>query len=660
MTRRMTIPAALDEAVRKFSGKPWLGRKTDSGWSFLSFQEASERARFFAAWLIRQGIAKGDRIALVSEASPEWMIAQLGIILAGAVGAPLSTRLLPAELRLRLDHAEPRLILVSRSQYEKTAALAGGLASPVSLICLDAETDFPPNPEGPRPSAGPGDPEQDAPEASSGCLLFSGCCEAGKQDFLPEELSRIEADLRGDDELIISYTPGTEGPPKAVRISHANYLALDDDASRMFNMPRMLRTMIVLPVNYSCLHAAGISFSLLRGIPLLFSDEPEALPRSRPLPLKLHYPNPVFFITEPWVIEKLKKKIVRAVEKRGRLMKALFNLGIRAGTAYHGDGFNKTPFLVRLKTGAAYYLANRFVFALIRRSFGCRLRLFTGGTGSVSCRDQAFFHAMGIPVFQVYVLTEAIPVISANVPGAHKLGSSGRLFPGVACRILNSGGYPSGIGEAGEICVQGRLVMKGYFKNEEASQNVIRDGWFYTGDMGYVDEDAFLFVTGRKSNLLVPQSGDKFSPEIIEEAIMSCSPLFRQVLVYNNRNRYSCALAVLDEAQLAALAGESGQRGRGEILEAVIAAFYAFTLSPRWQKKIPAPWKPLTFRILEEAFCEQKGTLNSAKKMVRERIIRSCQQILENMYTADENSPFNDANLEAVWRLTQRILGVKV
>jgi long-chain acyl-CoA synthetase len=586
----------------------------------------------------------------------------LGIALAGAISVPLSTRLLPAELRLRLDHAEPRLILVSQPQYEKTAALAGSLSPPVSLVCFDAESRLPSNPAYPSSSAWSGALEQAASENSClGGSLFSKCCEAGRQDFPEEEFSRIEAEMSGDDDVIISYTPGTEGLVKAVRMSHANYLALGSDAAfQMFAMPRMLRAMIAIPVNYSCIHVAGISYSLLRGIPLFFSDDPESLPRSRPLPLKLHYPNPVFFLAEPWVIEKLKKKIVRAVEKRGKLMKALFNLGISAGTAYHGDGFNKTPFLVRLKAWVPYYLANRFVFALIRRTFGCRLRLFTGGLGGVLYRDQTFFYAMGIPVFQAYVLSEAVPAISANVPSAHKFGSSGRIFPGVACRILNSGGYPSGIGEAGEICVQGQLVMKGYFKNEEAQQKVIRDGWLYTGDMGYVDEDSFLFVTGRKSNLLVPRSGDRFSPEIIEEAIMSCSPLFRQILVYSSRSRYSCALAVLDETQFAAIVEKRGQSSRGEILDAVTDAFYAFTRSPQWQKKIPASWKPLTFRILEEDFCEQKGTLNSAKKMVRERIIRSCQQILENMYAADEDSPFNDANLEAVWRLTQKILGVKV
>ncbi|MDR1933012.1 MAG: AMP-binding protein [Spirochaetales bacterium] len=636
MTRQTTIPAVLAEAARKFSQKTWLVRQTDTGWGFLSFQEVCETARYFAAWLFRQGVTKGDRIALVSEAGPEWITAQLGIFFLGAVAVPCSTRLLPAELRLRLDHCEPRLILVSRSMGEKTAALADALASPVSLVCLNGENSLP------------------------GAAAFPECCESGKKNFPGGDLSRIEAELREDDEALILYTPGTEGPVKAVRITHANYLALSADAAGIFNVPRMLRTMVAVPADYSSLHIAGISMTLLRGVPLLFFDEPETLPRHRPLPLGLHYPNPVFFLSEPWVIEKFKKKIIRAVERRGRLMRALFTLGIRAGKAYHGDGYNKTPFFVRLKSWFPYYLANRFVFALVRRAFGCRLRFFAGGAGSVSACDQAFFYALGIPVFQGYALMEAPAAVSSNTMPVHKFGASGWVLPGVSCRILNSGGYPAGIGEEGEICVQGRVVMKGYFKNEEATQEAVRNGWLYTGDMGYVDEDGFLVVTGRKSSLLVSQSGGKFSPEIIEEAIASSSPLFRQVLVYNNRRKYSCALVVLDEAQLATLTGKNSMRDRKEIFEVVAESFYAFTRDPFWQKKIPESWRPRTFRVLEEAFCDQNGTLNSAKQMVRERIIRSCQQILESMYMAGDESPFNEANLEAVWRLAQKTLGVKV
>ncbi|MDR3200750.1 MAG: AMP-binding protein [Spirochaetales bacterium] len=634
MNQRTTIPAVLAEAARRFPRKPWLVRQTDTGWAFSSFQEVCENARYFAAWLLRQGVTKGDRIALVSETGPEWLTAQLGVFLLGAVAVPFSTRLLPAELRLRLDHCEPRLILVSRSMGEKTAALAGDLASPASLVCLDEENTFP------------------------GAAAFSECCESGKKAFTAEELSRAEAELREDDDALISYTPGTEGPAKAVRITHANYLALSSDASRIFDAPRMLRTMVAVPVDYSCLHTAGVSFTLLRGVPLLFFDEPESLPRHRPLPLGLHYPNPVFFLAEPWVVEKLKKKIIRAVEKRGRLMRALFTLGIKAGEAYHGDGYNKTPFFVRLKSWFPYYLANRFVFALIRRAFGCRLRFFA--EGSVPRKDQALFYSLGIPVFQGYASMEASPAVSCNTTRAHKFGSSGWVFPGVSCRVLNSGGYPAGIGETGEVCVQGPPVMKGYFKNDEATQEAIRGGWLYTGDMGYIDEDGFLFIAGRKNNLLVSQSGEKFSPEIIEEAIISSSPLFRQVLVYNNRQKYSCALVVLDEAHLVGLTEKNTLPDRSEIFKAVTESFFAFARDPFWQKKIPESWRPRTFRVLEEAFCDQNGTLNTARKMVRERIIRSSQQILESMYAAGDESPFNEANLEAVRKLAQKTLGVKV
>ncbi|MCL1818652.1 MAG: AMP-binding protein, partial [Spirochaetaceae bacterium] len=262
--------------------------------------------------------------------------------------------------------------------------------------------------------------------------------------------------------------------------------------------------------------------------------------------------------------------------------------------------------------------------------------------------------------FQGYTLTEVSSAISCNTMEAHKLGTSGRMLPNLSCRILNSGGYPTGIGEAGEICVEGPLVMKGYFKNEDAAQEALRSGWLSTGDMGYVDEDGFLVVTGRKANLLASPDGARFSPEIIEEAIMSSSPFFRQVLVYSSRGRPPCALVVLDESHLAALAEKKRFTARGEAMAEVVDAFFAYTREGFWQKRIPPAWRPVTFRVLEEGFCAEAGTLNAARKMVRERIIRSSQQILESMYAAGEDSPASEANLETVWRLIQKTLGVKV
>ena len=628
------IPGFFTEMARKCAAKPWIVRKTPTGWESTSFQKIAGQARAFAAWLHAAGVIKKDRIALVAPGGPEYMAAQMGVFLAGAINVPLSTRLLPAQLRLRLEHCRPRFIIVSPSMHETAAALATGLTSSPGLIYLDNEE-----------------------EPSGQEMSFSACCEAGRANPLEDRLARIEANISENDDALILYTPETDTSLKAVRFTHANFLALTGEVPFIFDVPRMLRTMIAVPKEYSCIHIAGTFFTLSRGLPLLFSDEPEDLPRSRPLPLGLRYPNPVFFLSEPWVLEKLKKKILRDIERRSRPVRELFYTGLKAGEKYHGDGYNKTPFTTRLRCWLPYYLANRFIYALIRRSFGCRLRFFAGG---LSYKDQIFFHTLNIPVFQNYILTEASFAVASNLRKIHKLGSCGCVMPGVSCRILNSGGYPSGIGEVGEICIQGRFVMKGYYKNKEATQVALRSDWLYTGDMGYVDEDGFLSVTGRKSNLLAAPGGEKFSPELIEEAIMSSSTLFRQVFVYNMRHRYTGALVVLDEAVFNEIAETRHLSGKGEVLDAVTEAFFAFTRDPYWNKVIPETWRPLTFRVLEEPFSEQNGTLNSAKKMVRERIIRSCQQLLDGMYIAGGDTPHCEANLEAVWRLTQKTLGVIV
>jgi long-chain acyl-CoA synthetase len=644
MTGRTVIPAVFADAARKFAARPCVFEKTDAGWEMLTFRDVYERAQYFAAWLLRRGFTKQDRLVLAAETGPEWVTALFGAFFAGLSVAPLSTRLLPDELFYRLNHCEARIAVVSRGMLEKIAAPWESSGLRLSFVYFDGN------------GADSGEAPRHFPE--SRITAFSECLAGGKKNFSAPELSRVESGISGEDEALICYTPGTEGGPKAVRLSHTNFLALSPDAARLFTAPRMLKTLAAAPRNYSCIHIAGLPFTLFRGVPLFFSDAPEELAdHLRPLPLGLHYPSPIFFLVEIQALENLKKKIIRDIEKRGKLTRSLFRLGVRAGEVYFGDGFNRPPYFVRLRSWFPYYLANRFVFSRIRRSFGCRLRFFAGGTGWLPFRDQVFFYVLGLPVFQTYALTEASPLISSNTMAVHKFGTSGRILPGVSCRIVNSGGYPAGIGEAGEICIQGQPVMKGYLKNEEATQNALRNDWLYTGDMGYVDEDGFLVVTGRKNTLLVSPGGEKFSPEIIEEAICSSSPLVRQVLVYNNRRKYSAALVVLDETRLKALAEKNGLTDPREILDAVIESFYAFKNNPC--RKIPGLWRPATFRILAGGFTERNGMLNSAKKIVRHRIIETCKKILESMYTAEGDSPRCEANLDVLWKLIQKTPGAE-
>jgi len=191
-----------------------------------------------------------------------------------------------------------------------------------------------------------------------------------------------------------------------------------------------------------------------------------------------------------------------------------------------------------------YGLFDAVVFKKVRKAMGGNMRFFIGGGALLDIELQRFFYAIGIPMYQCYGLTEASPVISVNSPEIHKLGSSGRIVENLEVRICDDGGNEVPQGEKGEIVIRGENVMKGYWKNEQATADTIKEGWLFTGDMGYMDADGFLYVLGRFKSLLIADDGEKYSPEGIEEALAAGSSLIDQVMLYNDHDPYTVALIV--------------------------------------------------------------------------------------------------------------------
>ena len=187
-------------------------------------------------------------------------------------------------------------------------------------------------------------------------------------------------------------------------------------------------------------------------------------------------------------------------------------------------------------------LFDKILFSKVRQAFGGRLEFFIGGGALLDIDLQRFFYAIGIPMYQGYGLTEAAPVISSNNPAKHKMGSSGPVARYMEIKICDDDGNEVPLGEKGEIVIKGDNVMAGYWKNPEATAETIKNGWLYTGDLGYMDKDGFLYVLGRFKSLLIGDDGEKFSPEGIEEAIVQQSKFIEQCMLYNNQNAYTTAL----------------------------------------------------------------------------------------------------------------------
>ncbi len=639
---KRTVTAALAQAARAFPDRTYAARKTDAGWLSFSYSEIHAMSRRFASWLLKSGLRKGDRVAVLAEGSPEWIVAEMGTLLAAGVSVPLSIQLMPEEIVFRMNHSGATVLAVGGAALEKALQAAPGIERPFTLVFLGED--------------GPALREALAPFPPERALALAECLDRGARDFPFDELARLEEEISEDDLVSISYTSGTTGNPKGVMLTHLNYYSNSQDAVRVFQIPPLeYQTLLVLPCDHAFAHTTGIFCSLLRGISLYFADmRGGRLGMIRSLPQSLQETSPVFLLTVPSLAASFRRKILRDIDRRGGIVRTLFYMGLRAGIRYHGDGWNRPRLRTRIRACVPYRLADRLVFSKIRALYGNRLKFFVGGGALMDVKLQEFFNALGMPVYQGYGLTEASPVVSTNSPRAHKFGSCGKILPGSSCEILNSGGYPAGIGEVGEICVRGPNVMKGYYRNEEATREVLKDGLLRTGDRGYVDEDRFLVVVGREKALLISPDGEKYSPEEIEEAMTIGSPMVHQILLYNDHRKYTSALVVLDQEAVRAAAAEKYLTDPEDILQEIRDSIFSFRRDPYYARRFPPQWLPATFRILEEAFSEENGMMNSTQKILRHRALEIHRDKIEGMYAEGGDSPLGEANLEAVRRIFRK------
>ena len=638
---KRTVIRMMDEASVLWSDQPYALKKGTSDWISVSFSEARKRSREFAAWLVSKGFEKGDRLAILAEGSPEWILAESGILCAACVSVPLSIKLLAEEIPFRLDHSEARGILTTKNQLEKVLGSFATLKNKeMLLIYLDDDPAFA------RTTAARFGL---APERVFG---FDEAREAGRRAMelqgstLTAALDAIAASVEENDTVNISYTSGTTGNPKGIMLTNLNYWTNCHDGVDLFKMPEGFRTLLILPVDHSFAHTAGLYIALLLGMSLYFVDSRGGgIATLRNIPINLKEASPNFLMTVPALSGNFMKKIIAGVEEKGGFIEKLFKAGIAAGIARNGDGWNRPPFTVRAKAFLPYTIAKALIFNKIKGMiFGKNMLYCVGGGALLDVKQQEFFAAFGVPIYQGYGLTEAAPIISGNSPAKHKYGTSGTLCPSIECRLLKEDGSEAAVGENGEIVIRGGNVMKGYFKNPEASSAALRDGWLYTGDLAHWDEDGFLVVVGREKALLIAEDGEKYSPEEIEEAVTFSTDIIDQIMVWCEQRKYVTALVALDAGKVERLIKAGGFADAGALLNRLKDEFGKFRADPK-AKKVQAAWMPAVFQIVPTGFSDKDGTVNSTLKIVRHRIASIHADLIEYSYSPEGSKTINDRNL---------------
>ena len=631
---KKTLIDLFEESVRLYPNNTFLLEKTNKKFEPTTYTQVKEQVYRLGAGLQSLGVKKGDTMALLSEGRNMWIIGELAMFYAGAINVPLSIKLEESnDLLFRLIHGDVKFIMVSGTQLKKIRLIKDQLTGVQKIIVFDPQESY------------------EDKEVALEELLQMG------DDFLKnhtlEEFLSVGRSIKNNDYATITYTSGTTADPKGVVLTHRNYTANVEQSLTLVNVEQTWRTLIILPLDHCFAHVVGFYIMMSKGATVATVQVGRTpLETLKNIPLNIKEVKPDFILSVPALAKTFKKNIEQGIRKKGDTTWKLFKFGLNLRQKYYGDSnldFKGTRYLLKPLVS----LFDKILFSKVRENFGGRLRFFIGGGALLDKDLQKFYVGIGIPMYQGYGLSEATPVISSNGPDLYRFGSSGKLVKPIDLRICDADGKELPTGEMGEIVIKGENVMAGYWKNQESTADTVRDGYLYTGDLGYMSKEGLLYVKGRFKSLLISSDGEKYSPEGIEESLVEKSRYIDQVMLYNNQSAYTTALLVPNKEQLQRKLKEEGlslntEEGRQMALKKLDSELNKYKRGGEFEGMFPERWLPSCFAVLQEPFSEQNHMINSTMKMVRGKIEKAYAERINYLYTAEGKQLMNQQNVDAL------------
>jgi long-chain acyl-CoA synthetase len=500
-----TLGDLFYHSVDTYAKPDQLRYKRDGTWRNIGSAELRTAVEELSMGLRALGVEKGDRVAILSENRPEWAMADLATLCAGAADVPIYATLTPPQVAYILNDSQARVCFVSNAtQAGKLAQVKDQLKTVRHAIRME---------EAPLP----------------GTLSLAEVREKGRAALAadPQAVRRRAGETQPEDLATLIYTSGTTGDPKGVMLTHGNLVSNALAAARAF--PELGQDDVCLsflPLCHSFERTGGHNLMLYVGATIAYAQSVEAVPQNM---LEV---RPTLMSSVPRLYEKMYARVNEKVASDPPLRQKIFRWAVGVGRELFRHKVDHTSPGPLLALEAK--LADLLVFRKIRERTGGRLRLFVSGGAPLSREIAEFFGAAGLLICEGYGLSETSPVISVNRPDRIKPGTVGPPIEGVEVKIA----------EDGEILTRGPHVMKGYFGKPEATAEAIdKEGWFHTGDIGVLDRDGFLVITDRKKDILVTSGGKKIAPQPIENRLKA-DPFFAEVVIIGNRRNFASALVV--------------------------------------------------------------------------------------------------------------------
>ena len=581
-----TIAELFDASIKRFGPRSLFCVNKGRVWEWTTYAEFGAFVTTFRNGLHLLGIRHGDRVGIISNNSVEWAAAAYACYSLGAVFVPMYETQPEKEWEfILLDCGAKALLVTNGAMYHKVMLHA--LEDPKRALLCQLQWINPLDSD-----------------------LFRSASDASLRSFPPMRPSR-------EDTACLIYTSGTTGNPKGVVLTHGNICSNIAGVRDLGIVTEEDRSLSFLPwahaMGHTCeLHGLvhmGATIAICSGVEHLVTELSEV--------------RPTVLFAVPRIFNKIYNGVRAQMEAKPRVVRALFSAGLAAAKKKRVTGS------LGIIESATLALADRLVFSKIRAKFGGRLRLAISGAAALSPDVAEFIDALGIKVYEGYGLSETSPIVSANYPGNRKLGSVGKPIPGVRVTIDRS---LTNDPENGEIVVYGPNVMQGYFNRpEETAAALTRDGGLRTGDLGRVDEDGYIFITGRIKEQYKLENGKYVVPGPLEEQL-KLSPLIANVMVYGDNRPYNVALVVPDMAGLTARVSKEGLADAGDLLADERVKKIMMAEIDRLSAEFKGYERIKKITLAAEDFTQENGMLTPTLKLKRRNVLAKWGEAIERLY----------------------------
>jgi long-chain acyl-CoA synthetase len=587
-----TLTEKLLTAVDRLPNDRALSLRVNGLWEPTSSAEFLRRVAGLSNALEQLGVKAGDRVGLFSPNRPEWHIADFAILGLGAADVPIYFNESPDRIVYILNHSGVEVVIAAgEMQSRRLLECRSRLTTVKQIICAAAPADL-------------GDD-----------FLRYETLVAATSDAAIAEYRLRAARVNSDQLATIIYTSGTTGEPKGVMLTHNNLSSNEETSVEPYRMTPADRAVSFLPLSHVYERVTAYAY-LFHGVSVAYVERMEDLPQA------LLEVRPRLAAAVPRVFEKLYANIMQKGRESTGLKRRIFDWAVRvARESVRWKAYGEeAPSWLHFR----WKIADRIVYSKIREGIGGRFRAFISGGGPLS-RDLAeFFWAVGVPVYQGYGLTETSPVVSANYPGANKVGTVGQPIEHVNVRIADDG----------EILVQGPCVMKGYYlKPDDTSAVISPAGWLATGDIGRLDEEGYLYVTDRKKDLFKTAAGKFVAPQPIEN-MLKASPLILNAVLVGDAHKFIAALIVPNFANVEAAARQQGRTFASH--ELLAADPWVHELIGREVTQVNsklAQYETIKrFALVDHDFTFDGGELTYTLKLKRRVIAERYANVIEELY----------------------------